>query len=124
MDPHRLGRVTETFREELTEIIVYELTDPRLAGIAMGEIHVTPDMRHAHISVLTDASMQEGAIAALVGASDYLRRELAVRTRLFRVPELHFSAEVPGGPAARVEELLRRVQKSRKKSSQDPKIGP
>ena len=97
MDPHRAERVAETFREELSEIIIYEMTDPRLAGLTVGQVHVTPDMRHAYVSVLTDAAKEEDALLALESARNYLRRELAARTRLFRLPELHFSAEAPGG---------------------------
>ena len=116
MDRHRTERVSEALREELAELIGYELSDARLSDITVGEVHVTPDMRHAHVSVLTSADPGEGdeAMQALEGARNYLRRQLAARMRLFRVPELHFTRETPGGPADRVEELLERLRKSRK----------
>ncbi len=123
MDRHRTERVSEALREELAELIGYELADARLYGITVGEVHVTPDMRHAHVSILMSADSGEGDVAmeALEGARNYLRRQLAARMRLFRVPELHFIRETPGGPADRIEVLLARVRKGRKKVSESSK---
>ena len=118
MDPHRAERISEALREELAEIIQYELQDPRFAGITVSEVHVGPDLRHAHIAVLLsprDQQAREKALDALEGARQYLRREVTGRVRLFRVPELHFQEASADSPAARVEELLKRVRKSRAK---------
>jgi len=117
MEPHRAERVTETLREELSEIIEYELSDPRLEGVSVSAVHCQPDMRHAHILILVAPEDTEGkkAIAALTHAAEYIRRELTSRLRLFRIPELHFAIDTSGGNADRVDELLRRVEKNRKK---------
>ncbi len=115
MDPHRAERVSEALREELAEIIGYELSDPRLGGVIVTEVHVTPDLRHAQVGITSGKSADE-ALAALEHASNYLRRELAARLRMFRVPELHFEAAGTNGPANRVEELLERVRKSRRRT--------
>jgi ribosome-binding factor A len=119
MDAHRALRVSEALREELAEIIEYELSDPRLAGVTVTGAHVTPDLRHAQVLVVAGGSGEQGrkAIEALEHASTYLRAELSRRLRLWRVPELHFAADEPGGAASRVEELLARVRKSQKKDT-------
>jgi ribosome-binding factor A len=118
MDPHRAERVSEALREELAEIIEYELSDPRLSAVTVTEVHVTPDLRHAQVGIASGKSAEE-ALAALEHARNYLRRELSARLRLFRVPELHFEAASAGGPASRVEELLKRVRKSRRRVPPD-----
>ena len=50
--------------------------------------------------------------------SDFLRRELASRLRLYRFPELHFEADLGTTNAERVEQLLKRARK-RQKSQED-----
>ncbi len=121
MDPRRAERVSEALREELAELIGYELKDPRLIGVTVTEVHLTPDGRHARVLVLLPEKTEERgeALAALEHAGHYLRRAVATRLRLFRAPELHFEtadAEAGGG---RVEELLRRIQKQREKTGKD-----
>lgn len=115
MDSHRAQRVSEALREELAELIEYELKDPRLAGVTVTGVQVTPDLKHAHVSVTP-----EPAVEALAHAAGFLRRALSSRLRLYRVPELHFELEDPEGPASRVEELLDRVRRNREKNQTPP----
>ena len=119
MDPHRAERVAEALREELAEIIEYELSDPRLAGLSVTAVHLTPDLRQAHVLVVSagDAGQRRGAREGLEHAEQYLRRELSSRLRLWRVPELHFAVDQPSGPASRVEELLEQVRETQKKDT-------
>lgn len=115
MDAHRTGRVSEAVREELSEIIGFELEDPRLSDVVVTEVHVSPDMRHAHVKVGVEASNpQPGkALKALEHASAYLRHELATRLDLRRTPELHFSIDDHPEAPARVEILLKRARRIR-----------
>jgi ribosome-binding factor A len=117
MDPHRTERISEALREELAEMIQYEMQDPRLTGVTVTAVHVGSDLRHAHVVILMpgDKKIRAAALEALDRARTYLRREVAVRLRLFRVPELHFLQEAEDSPAARVDELINRVRKNRAK---------
>ena len=115
MDTHRAERISETIREELTEIILFEMSDPRIGAVDITEVLISPDMRHAsirlHLGGSTDVRRQ--TLAALDGARGYLRRQLAGRLRMYRVPELHFEPDLEIGSAERLEQLLRRVRKTR-----------
>lgn len=115
MDAHRTGRVSEAVREELSEIIGFELEDPRLADLVVTEVHVSPDLRHAHIKVGVEASNPQPhrALKALDHASHYLRHELATRLSLRRTPELHFAIDEHPEAPQRVEILLKRARKTR-----------
>src|ERR1700683_2620982 len=95
MDEHRSLRVSEAVREELSEIIGFELSDPRLLTVNVSDVTVSPDSRHAAVtvSVRGDDAEQRGAIAALQHAKNYLRSELASRLSMRRVPELHFQLD-------------------------------
>ena len=115
MDSHRAQRVSEALREELGEMIAYELSDPRVADATVTEVLVSPDMRHAQVRLHMDrtAEQQQETIRALDGARHFLRRQLAERLNLFRVPELHFEADVSLASNVRLERLLKRVRRGR-----------
>ena len=114
MDSHRNERVSEALREELDELIAYELSDPRIGDATVTEVLLAPNMRHAQVRVHSSDSRekQEETIRALDGARHFLRRQLAERLSLYRVPELHFEADV-SAPSGRVEHLLKRIRRGR-----------
>ncbi len=117
MDPHRAERVSEALREELSEIIGYEMSDPRIGMVDVTEVHVEPGMRHAHIKIRVsgDDKEQQESLETLERARHYLRRELSARLSLYRIPELHFEADRWEDATARVEQLLKRARKGRSK---------
>ena len=118
---HHAERVSEAVREELTEIIGFELADPRLAAVDVTEVTVSPDSRDATIRVSLggDERQQAQALAALDHARHYLRHELARRLNLRRIPDLHFHAAQGPGHESRVELLLRRAKKKRASTDQN-----
>ena len=122
MDERRTLRVSEAVREELSEIIGFELDDPRLAEVDVTDVHVSPDSRHATIKVALHGEdrQKNQALAALDHASGYLRRELASRLRLRHVPELHFEADKNPDADSRIDFLLRRAKKSRSREEKQP----
>jgi ribosome-binding factor A len=122
MDERRTLRVSEAVREELSEIIGFELDDPRLAEVDVTDVHVSPDSRHATIKVALHGEdrQKNQALAALDHASGYLRRELASRLRLRHVPELHFEPDKNPDADSRIDFLLRRAKKSRSREEKQP----
>ena len=122
MDQHRAGRVSETIREELAEIIGFEMEDPRLAVVDITDVRVAPDLRHAHVRVglSGDEREQRAALTALDHARNYLRHELARRLNLRKMPELHFMADPAPDATERVEILLKRAKKNRRPAENQP----
>ena len=116
MTDHRTERIAQALLEELAEMIGYELTDPRVAGATVTDVQVSPDKRHAivHVNILPDSDKQQ-TLAALDHARNFLKRELSARLDLFRIPDLHFEADVQSELGGRMEQLLKRVRKGRPK---------
>jgi ribosome-binding factor A len=123
MDNHRAGRVSEALREELGEMIAYELSDPRIGDAIVTEVLVSPDMRHAQVRLhmSSDLAQQKETIAALEGARRFLRHQLAERLNLFRIPELHFEADVKLAINARMDHLMKRVRRGRPRDQEQTK---
>ena len=122
MDERRILRVSEAVREELAELIGFEMDDPRLVPVDVTEVEVSPDSRYAHVKVAVrgDERVQKESLAALDRASDYLRRELARRLQLRRVPELHFDRDRNPDVDSRIDFLLKRAKKSRGRAENRP----
>jgi ribosome-binding factor A len=120
MDERRSKRVSETLRVELTEMIGYELTDPRLEGVEVLDVHVSPDMRLASIQVAGrgDAARHAEMLVALDHAKSFLKRELAIRLEIPRIPDLRFEINASPHLDPRMNSLLRRIRKGRPRDAE------
>ena len=115
MEDHRAQRVSEAIKEELSELIGFELDDPRLASINVTSADVSRDMRQAQIKVSIGDVDEKTAMTALLHASSYLKHELATRLNLRRVPDLHFTADTHPDAESRIDFLIRRAKRLRAK---------
>lgn len=113
MEEHRAQRVSEAVKEELAELIGFELDDPRLASVNVTSAEVSPDMRHAHVKVAIAEGDEKKSLAALEHAKSYLKHELATRLNLRRVPDLHFAADTHPDAESRIDFLIRRAKRLR-----------
>jgi len=117
MDAHRVERISIALKEELAELVGYELEDPRLEQVRVEDVRVAPDGKHALVLVTVPGveKEQKAALAALMGASNHLRRELAARLQLFHVPDLRFEVSRDPDEVARIERLFKRAEKQHRK---------
>ena len=109
--------MAESLREELEELIGYELSDPRIGSATVAEVLVSPDFRHAHVRLLLTGTPQEQdqTLAVVNHAKQFLRHQLTERLHLFRTPELHFEAALPGALGAKAAHILKRIRRGRPK---------
>ena len=107
----RPQRLAEQIREEISALMVSGLKDPRIGFATLIEVRLTPDLRVARVlvSVLGTAEEQEETLEGLRAAAGFIRRTLAQRMKLRRVPELEFRLDHTEEQAARIEELLRKT---------------
>ena len=90
---HRIERVNQLIRQEISDLLRREVKDPRLSQfIAVTEVATSPDLRNAkvYISFISDEQQKQDALDALAGASNFFRKEMARTLRLRRIPELSF----------------------------------
>ena len=122
MDERRSLRVSEAVREELAEIIGFEMEDPRLRAVSVSDVEVSPDGRHAHVKVAPegDEAERNRTLAALDHARHFLRHQLATRLNLRKVPELHFEIDRWVDADSRIEVLLKRAKKRRGSTENQP----
>lgn len=122
MDSRRSERLSEALRIELEELIGYELTDPRIDVAGIAEVLITPDGKQARVrlNLNGDRVWQERTLDALEHAKGYIKRELAHRLDLFRLPEIRFEASLSAEMPGRVTQLLKRVRRGRARDEKNP----
>lgn len=90
---HRIERVNQLIRQEISQLLQRQVKDPRLESfIAVTEVVTTPDLRYAKVFVSYVGSQEEKRemLKGLEAAANFLRNQLARRLRLRRIPELSF----------------------------------
>lgn len=112
--PHRIERINQLIRKELSEILQREVKDPRLGSfVSINEVSTSLDLKHARIYV---SSFDEGVnkreiLRGLKTASGFFRGELGSRLRLRYVPELSFNWDDSIERGARLSQLIDKVAK-------------
>jgi ribosome-binding factor A len=94
MEYKRPERVADQIKIEVSDILARKAADPRVAGISIVHVDLSPDLRQARIFVgVHRDSDEKGALIGLKNASGFIRSELARRMTLRRVPILTFAMD-------------------------------
>ena len=89
-------RMAERIRQILSELLLREVSDPRLQGVTVTEVKLDPELVFADIYVKAqgEEERQDEVMAGLGRASGFLRRSVGKSVRMRNVPELHFHWDV------------------------------
>ena len=112
-DMRRQERVADTLREEISQIVGYELEDPRLTMVTVTDVRLSGNMRDARVFVTVAGTEEEHveALSALRHAAPYVRKQLGLSLNLPRIPEIHFVRDTVEEKGERVDQLLRELEK-------------
>jgi ribosome-binding factor A len=108
----RIARIADRIRNELAEMLVKELQDPRLSGVMVTDVTVDRELAYANIYV-SAVEGQERAPEVLEGlrsASGYIRKALAERINLRSFPRIRFHWDITPERADHIERLLASLQ--------------
>jgi ribosome-binding factor A len=104
----RLQRINDRIREELSEILLQDISDPRLSGISVTDVEVDRELAYAqiYISALEGSERWPDIQEGLQHANSYLRHELSQRIELRVFPRLRFRWDPTVERAERIEQLI------------------
>ena len=104
----RPERLAEVLRGEITEIVGYELDDPRLLSVTVTDVRVSDNLRDAKIFVTVQGTEEEikAALKALQHASTFIRQQVALNLDLRHAPHLNFARDTVEENALRIEEVI------------------
>src|SRR5512139_3603321 len=109
----RLQRIADRIRQELSEMLIRELSDPRLHLIYVTDVKVDRELAFADIfvSAVEGGARSEEVLAGLESASGYMRRALANRVELRTFPRLRFHWDPTPEHADHIEQVLASLRK-------------
>jgi ribosome-binding factor A len=109
----RPERVADMLREEIMQIVGYELEDPRVQAVTVTDVRMTENLRDASVYVLVEGSEDEivAALTALRHAAPYVRKQVGFALNLRHTPEIHFIRDTVEERGARVDKLLQGIER-------------
>jgi ribosome-binding factor A len=109
----RKERTADTLKEEIAQIVGYELEDPRLTMVTVTDVRLSADKRAArvYVTVAGDEKEHQEALAALKHAAPYVRKQLGFSLNLPRIPEIHFVRDRVEEEGERVDQLLQEIER-------------
>ncbi len=109
----RTERVGELLRQELSDLLIRGVKDPRVDHglVSITEVVVSPDLRYAtvYVSHLGRQEDRDEVLAGLEHAAPYLHTELLHRLSLKHVPRLRFRFDPSIERGARLSALIQRI---------------
>ena len=104
----RAERIANRIREELSDILIYDVADPRLSWVSITDVQVDRELAFASIYVSSPEGSEraEEILDGLNHARGFLRRKLSQRIELRTFPELRFYWDPTPEQAERIEKLL------------------
>ena len=104
----RLERIENRIREILSEMLIRDVSDPRVSGAFINDVDVDRELTFATVYV-SSLEVQESAkeiLAGLESASGFLRKSLATQIPLRTFPRLRFRWDPTPENADKIERLL------------------
>ena len=120
----RPERVADIIREEISQIVGYELEDPRLGMVTVTDVRLSDNRRDAQVFVTIAGDEEEHRLAlnALRHAAPYVRKQLSLSLNLPRTPEIHFVRDKVEEDGERVDRLLQEIEQERKKEGMEDEV--
>ena len=109
----RLQRIADRIRQELSEMLIREISDPRLKQIYVTDVKVDRELAYADVfvSAVEGVSRSEEVLAGLESASGFIRRNLSSRVELRAFPRLRFHWDMTPENADHIEKVLAELRK-------------
>ncbi len=117
MEFKRSKRVGGILLQEISQILLRDIKDPRIGFATLTGIEVSDDLKYAKVfvSILGEEDEKTNALKGLQSASGFIRRELGSRIRLRSIPELIFKIDTSLEHGAYINKILEDL--NRKKSA-------
>ncbi|NPV78139.1 MAG: 30S ribosome-binding factor RbfA [Anaerolineae bacterium] len=110
----RIQRIADRIQQELSVMLVNQVSDPRLNGVSVTGVKVDRELSFAdiYVSAIEGQSRSTEILQGLEHASGFLRTELAHRVELRTFPRLRFHWDITPERADHIERLLASLRQS------------
>ena len=107
--PKRTAQVGGLIQQEISELLVRKIKDPRLEMVTITGVEVSPDLKLARVYFSRFGNPDEvrRGLEGLQSAAGFIKRELGQRIKLRRVPDLEFKHDNSFEYGDRIESILK-----------------
>jgi ribosome-binding factor A len=111
MSSRRVLKAAEAIREVVGMAILADLRDPRIAGVTVTKVEVSPDMRQAkvYVSIMGDDAAQSICLHGLQSSAGYLQQKIAKRIDTRYTPRITFLLDMGVKKSIAIARLLGNV---------------
>lgn len=119
--PLRLHRIADRIRQELSEMIIRDIHDPRIAGISITDVKVDRELTFAdiYVSAVEGRDRSVEVLDGLNHAGGYIRKRLASQIDLRTFPKIRFHWDPTPENADHIEKLLAAIREESGMNDQD-----
>ena len=109
----RVEKVQELMKQEVSQIILRELKDPRIGFVTVTQVELTGDLSSAkiYVSLLGSEQQIKDGWSGLQSSLGFIRREIGKRIRLRCTPEIAFCLDKSLDYSAHIQELLIKIDR-------------
>ena len=115
----RIEKINEAIRKEISNIVLFEVKDPRLKSVTITHVDVSRDLQYAKVffSFLGSTDEVKAAQEGLDSASGFIRRLIGQRIRMRYTPEIHFIFDKSIEYGIQIEQAIEKVKNELKNYS-------
>ena len=117
MSELRVRKIQEFIKQEVSNMLLHDLKDPRIGFVTVTGVEVTGDLREARIFVSLFGSDEEKAasLEARNKGKGFVRRELGQRLKIYYTPEISFAEDTSLDYGMHIDGLLKKIHKEEEK---------
>ena len=114
MKNKRAIRVGELLKEEISQIVLREMKDPRIGFVSITDVEVSGDLRHAKvfISVYGTDKEKEETLNGLQQAQGFVRKLVGERVKIHHTPEIIFRYDDSIENGVHISEIIKDLKES------------
>ena len=118
---NRLNRINEELKREISNIINYEVTNSNVTGIiSVTSVKISPDLRHARVSVsILNSKNIKLTLAGLKSSFGFIRSRIAEKINLRVTPELVFELDSSMQYGEKIDTILKDIMKDIKPENEN-----
>nr|WP_325190354.1 30S ribosome-binding factor RbfA [uncultured Selenomonas sp.] len=113
MSKVRVEKLQELMKQEISDIVLHELKDPRIGFVTVTSVACTEDLREAkiYVSIMGDEKAVRDSLHGLNSSLGFVRREIGRRIRLRFTPEISFALDASLDYSDHIQRLLNEIHK-------------
>ena len=115
----RAQRIAQRVKEELSELLLFQISDPRIQGAYITYVRIDRELSFASVFVssLEGAERKDEILDGLEHASGFLRRKLAQLVDIRSFPQLRFNWDPIPENAGRIDDILDKLKSEREEGN-------